>query len=219
MKKLLALVMVLGLAAVASAIDTQGEIGFTPVGPLEPVMPSDIFYIDILAYSSGAEYIGINSTGALTVTIEGPASFVGNTDFTHYVDFAYRAATPPPNAKPAWNGWNSMEVINAQTLVIGGGLPAGEVAWLINSPTDTPMMFDHIGSHCDGEGPVIITVMPARVANPLGRPIVATAATEWGNGVDVAALGGSITVMQIPEPMTMSLLGLGGLALIRRRRA
>jgi hypothetical protein len=62
--------------------------------------------------------------------------------------------------------------------------------------------------HCDGIGDVTVTIM---------------ADSSLGGSADMnfgtPEIGGTIVIKQIPEPMTMSLLGLGGLALIRRRRA
>lgn len=227
MKKLLALVLVLGLATVATAGDTYGDIGFMPVGPQE-VDPSDIFYIDVLAFSaSGTDYLGINSTGFLMITIDGPASFVGNEDYTYYPDFEYRPADPPPPpVSDEWCGYNQMQLMDPQTLAVGGGLPAGVSQYIVyGDPEETTMMFDHIGIHCDGPGDIIITVIPSgddAAGIPdmyYGCPVVMSDGTGWVLGRDLAPVGGSIVVHQTPEPMTVALLGLGGLALIRRRRA
>ena len=68
------------------------------------------------------------------------------------------------------------------------------------------IQLDHILMHCDGLGDVIITL---RDGTQGGTAQLADFATpEFG----------SITIHQIPEPMTMGLLGLGGLGLLRRRR-
>jgi hypothetical protein len=62
--------------------------------------------------------------------------------------------------------------------------------------------------HCDGYGDVVVSLS-------LG--------TKFGgsgdSGFNPPTIGtGTITVHQIPEPMTVALLGLGGLALLRRRK-
>jgi hypothetical protein len=61
--------------------------------------------------------------------------------------------------------------------------------------------------HCDDYGPVTATL---------------TASTGYGGSMDVTfgtpQIGGTITIHQVPEPMTVALLGLGGLALLRRRK-
>ena len=71
------------------------------------------------------------------------------------------------------------------------------------------ILVDHLLLHCDDFGDVIISLAPTNIG---GTGTIhmdySSFAGEWG----------SILVHQIPEPMTMALLGLGGLALIRRRR-
>jgi len=58
----------------------------------------------------------------------------------------------------------------------------------------------------------------AVISVPVGTPLNIS---NWGN--DVAAISGSLgqvdTITYIPEPASVALLGLGGLTLLRRRRA
>ena len=232
MKKLLAFVLVLGLASVASAAVT-GQVGFRPVfsdptgpgtDPSQPLEESDIIYIDIMMYSN-QEYLGINSTGSIYLDLDlvGGAEFVGNQDYTYYPDFDYRAPTGPPDFLPEWTGWNQMNLIENPAgglprLEIGGGLPAGTIDWVITEAGAELMVFDHIGIHCLGQGDVELIVSSETVASALGLPVIASADTSYMLDVDDGALGGSLTIYQVPEPMTMTLLGLGGLALLRRRR-
>jgi hypothetical protein len=60
--------------------------------------------------------------------------------------------------------------------------------------------------HCDGEGEVMVTLVPGQ---------------SFGGSMDINYLtpeiGGTITIHQIPEPVTAVILGLGGLALLRKR--
>jgi len=75
--------------------------------------------------------------------------------------------------------------------------------WYYFSTTGSPVPAPLVGKwwdsvfHCDGLGDVIITL--------------------WDEGGVV--IEDTIIIHQVPEPVTMSLLGLGGLALIRRRHA
>ena len=71
------------------------------------------------------------------------------------------------------------------------------------------LVIDHILLHCDDEpGVVTVSLVPNTMFggtfNPDGSPYTGA----WG----------SVTVHQVPEPMTIALLGLGGLVLLRRRK-
>jgi hypothetical protein len=69
-------------------------------------------------------------------------------------------------------------------------------------------IYTEIWVHCEGPGPVIIEVLPGNAAG---------GSYDIYGGPYVGDFG-QIVINQVPEPMTLSLLGLGGLALIRRRR-
>ena len=221
MKKLLVLLLVLGITGVASAELVPGTFKADPSlpqgapGTIEnPLRDSDVVFIDIVGYSNYGEAMGINSTGALRVSIDGPAEFVGNPDYTYYEDFEFRPGTFP---NPDWLGGNEMVLEDPQNLTMFGFLPSGAFAFLWGAGDEEVILFDHIGIHCLGQGDVIVTVQPATDSNPFGRPIVITP-TSGGLQVDPQAVGSSITIHQVPEPITMGLLSLGGLALLRRRR-
>jgi len=64
--------------------------------------------------------------------------------------------------------------------------------------------------HCDGEGDVIVWLTDDRLINTI---VVNGDFDELPYEYSAA-----ITIHQIPEPMTLTLLGLGGLVLLRRRK-
>lgn len=72
-----------------------------------------------------------------------------------------------------------------------------------NGPIVLPLIF-----HCDGPGDVLLTFRN-------GTAFGGTSDFSFGS----VPIEGQILIHQIPEPMTLSLLGLGGLGLLRRRRA
>jgi hypothetical protein len=75
--------------------------------------------------------------------------------------------------------------------------------------------------HCDGFGPVTVDLTSfgpwqySTYLSTAGAPMPAS--TGWISGGEANL--GDLVIWQTPEPVTMSLLALGGLALIRRRRA
>jgi hypothetical protein len=232
MKKLLAFVLVLGLASLASAALVPGSFGVIPVfsdptgpgtSPDNPLEESDIIYIDLIGVSNYNIPMAVNSTGQINLSLgltAGGAEFIGNADYTYYPEFEYREAEGGFGGAPEWLGWNDMVVESADKMYIGGGLPPGEISAGVLWPVgdEMAMLFDHIGIHCLGKGDVELVVAPSTVAAPLGRPSVATPDSDFTLEIDTQAIGGSLIIYQVPEPMTMALLGLGGLALLRRRR-
>jgi hypothetical protein len=217
MKKLLAMLLVLGLANFANAtmmfdlVPTPGQSGHG-FSPDDPLLPSEWVEIDVVYSAIGQQQLA--SSGMLYISIEGEGEWCGDDAdsflppgvpiedaWTVHPNFTDAAAIP---------GFNSMTKVDPKNLEIGGyTAPYTFVA--VNSGET---IFDHLNIHCTGPGEIIVTLRPATEANPVGVPV-------YWDGItyeDLQAEGSSITIYQVPEPMTIGLLGLGGLGLIRRRR-
>jgi hypothetical protein len=217
MKKLLVLLLTLGLVSIANAtpvmmfdlVPTPGQTGHG-FSPDDPLLPSEWVDLDVVyngnlrLYSSGMLYISVD--------IEGAGEWCGDDDpfpieehWTVHPNFTANAAIP---------GANYMEKKDPKHIEIGGA--TAPYTFVAIDPGTT--IFDHLNVHCTGPGPIVVTLVPATsTANPIGTPLYwdagGTATLE-----DLEAVGSSITIYNIPEPMTLALLGIGGLALIRRRR-
>jgi hypothetical protein len=224
MKKLLAMLVVVGLASFASG---AGEMSFdlvpTVPGSLDnPLNPSEWVELDIL-------YTGIVplwSSGSLFVSIDGPGEWCGPDADTYdppglpldqawtwheKFDPDYAVEVPGVGTFP-FPGIHRLAIHSPQLIEIGGSTDLNESLGIV----DGEILFDHLNIHCTGPGEVIVTLTPSvQTGGLVGLP------TYWDQGLfvgDDGAIGDSITIHQIPEPMTMTLIGLGGLALLRRRR-
>jgi len=223
MKKLLALVLVLSLAASAQAgfmLSVNGD-----QAPDEITLePSDTIWLDILVdpgtvFNAGDWQIRVNGPGSLdtaNVAFAAPTRRV----YTSLFGGAWYLEDDA-----AWQG-TVLAKAEAQDVIIS----AADLSFNMTNNLEVddfggvgalsfPVLMDGLQFHCEGEGDVIVELIT------FGR---VTSLVETANGYDPEAptvtvveagtVLDSILIHQIPEPMTLSLLAMGGLALLRRRR-
>ncbi|MCK5269225.1 MAG: PEP-CTERM sorting domain-containing protein [Sedimentisphaerales bacterium] len=221
MKKLLVLLLVLGMGSFAQAApmmsfdlvptDGQSGHGFSPDDPLHP---SEWVELDVVYNGTMPLY----SAGMLYLTITGDGEWCGPDADTYLpvpgvpIEQAWTVHTNF-TAEAMFAGVNSMTKVDSRNIEIGGATYPHTMFAILPGE----IIFDHLNIHCTGIEDVVVTLAPTTsTANPIGTP------QYWDGDYqveDLEAMGSSITIYQIPEPMTMSLLALGGLGLLRRRRA
>ena len=231
MKKVLVLMLVLGLATAASAavIDVVavdvGQSGGRTGGPNDPLEESDVIGLAIVLthnpYPDFPTYDGYWTDGIdVDLHVSGPGSLdvpglfdknldrIGD-DLQKHADWGVWAQSGNNDGTPA--GYEPLIVGNAIGKMSGGVLENGITA--VEGGTD---LIWNLLLHCDGPGEVIIdlTFTDGRYAD---------ASTPGGNyygdllPLSEALLGDLVIYQAIPEPMTIGLLGLGGLFLRRRK--
>ena len=194
MKRLLALLLVLGLASVANAaITAPGIFGISVDGVYPPPPDTEIFVdfpsgeliLDVHSLEEGNTYYPY----AFLLFAAGPGTVAGG-DVTwgagSLVDITGAALDGLIAQLDGFGYPGVTSSVNFEVLDTSGNnppIPVGPVA-------------DGILFHCDGPGDVLIALM------------------DFNTG----AIFDEIIIHQVPEPMTLSLLGLGGLGLLRRRR-
>jgi hypothetical protein len=189
MKKLLILVLVLGMSSLANAglIFTVNGLPATPDITLKP---SETAEID-LEISAGSTILGYTIDWQLRNLDAGPADaeFVyGGVNYPLVFEFASTAVISQPQL---------FEATGSQFL--GAALPGP--ATIMQG-----LMIHCLRANLDPQGAVILEV-------------IAQAGTVI-DGVELPAgtVLSSLMIHQIPEPMTLTLLGLGGLFLARRKK-
>lgn len=189
MKKFVACLVVLGLASVSSA-----SLMISVDGVVDPP--------DTQITLKPSEHVMIDIHGADNGTVatamwllaQGPGTINGG-DIVYVDPAAQSELTTLPAAD-----WEAALGFKFEDI----GYPGTSSASFINivpSAQDSPaldgVLVDYIDFHCAGLGDVILTLTDGNVTEVFDRQVI----------------------HQIPEPMTMGLLGLGGLGLLRRRRS
>jgi hypothetical protein len=188
MRKLLVLLSVLAIASIASAQEIDPVISSLNGEPIDPTDEIWINPSDEINFDIVAFDCTLMTIDVI-VTVTGPGTLL--TDQTSLDSITYVGDDPGYRMTP---------------IVIEEGV-SYELG-TANFMGMTGIIFDHLLMHCDDLGDVIISAGPG---------------TAGGGTLDISGYpydGGwsSVTVHQIPEPMTVALLGLGGLFLLRRRR-
>ena len=177
MRKLLVLLLVLGMASMANAALTIDVNGQTNPGVIT-LAPSDYVWISISSNMGGKVTDMYNAQLILTDPANGNYS-----------------------ALAAWTG-NINVYIPPAIPEATGSIISSYYAFAKNSYPRVGGIMPQAGTgfefelHCEGPGDVLVTLWDLRDASAAD----------------------TLLIHQIPEPMTMVLLGLGGLSLIRRRR-
>jgi hypothetical protein len=182
MKKLLIVLMVLAMAAVANAALTTVKISVDGVvdPPDVKLLPSETAVIDIHAWSDA----GVS----IVALLQGPATLTKGADFSAWEQSNWYVM--PDSEKPDYiAAFTDMGYKDITNLYFGDIMD-------ISEPFTQPAgkVFDELVLHCERLGDVTLTLF-----NP-----------------DLGVLDSQV-IHQIPEPMTMVLLGLGGLFLRRRK--
>jgi len=189
MKKLLVVLMVLTVATVANAGLQIGGI------PTDPIRPSDTVVLSIVATGvQSPQDMYLFASDSSLGTVSGGAvvwsdfsTSLGELTLHEGADDMYVQAVQ-------YYGWtNSMQTYYIN--LVGGTVPA-----LVMNGT----VVNNVVFHCEGA--------PGDVTIVLGAVVDTT-----GNGDYAMSVFDSQVIHQIPEPMTLGLLGLGGLFLRRRK--
>ena len=193
MKKLLVLMLVLGMASLANAtvmdvvLDGVGSLGHAGTST-DPLYESETIGVKIVLNRNpnpsypGGTYDGYwLSMMDLDLHVSGPGSL-------------------------------SHTNLKATGEIKAGSRDAGFYPWYNSTVSATGL--DRFVIHCDGYGYTIldltIAVAGGTQHSNYGYPIA------WLNTVEADL--GDLVIHQVPEPATIALLGLGGLFLVRRRK-
>lgn len=199
MKKLMVLLIILAMVNVASAGIVDIVISSLNGEPIEPtneitIEPTDVINFDIVYYPGEMWTLFSLST---EVVVEGP----GTLDITELtwpegywnMDFSNVTIIDDPSVGGVGNAL--MDLTASDIGVIGGGI-----------------VLDHFLMHCDEPGDVILYL----VEN--GNTQAGFSTEVYDDIYPLEGYGPGVTVHQIPEPMTLTLLGLGGLVLLRKKK-
>ena len=213
MKKLLILLLVLGLTSAASA---------TTVSLMDPGVTVDATGTRI--------YIAVDMSGlealAVTITASGDATITGGIMAAEASDFGVKA-TDYDTVIVTDGGWQNGLSFN--TVITGGTkaeLGLGHFESTIFGATTVPakampIMPGDLGMAVSVHTPIAYIDIVATGAGSVTLTMVD--GSVYGNNTldregPIAGFGSPLCLDTIPEPMTIALLGLGGLFLLRRRK-
>jgi hypothetical protein len=192
MKKFICVLVFLALVNVANAGIVDLVISSLNGAPIEPVKEITIFQTDVVnfdvVYDAGQEWFGWSLSLDMLVTGPGTLDISTITRPTGYWNADLSKITATPTG--------ALLDFVANDI---GTVPPG-------------IVLDHFLLHCDDMGDVIVRLVE--------NPNTSAGATLETDGSDLYELlaGPGIIIHQVPEPMTLTLLGLGGLFLARRKK-
>ena len=202
MKKVLTLILVLGMASAASAAlqisvhPTTQDLTWDPMNPAPTditINVSDELILDI--YTDSVITAGMPGDGEWFLMCDvNKGTISGGTPDATLLGMGNSLSIYDTKAASNW------DIADPQDGV-------GGYIWPAYIPMNNTI-YDGILFHCEGEGDAVVTLVSG----------VSVVPTEGDPYVEVTGTWDEVVIHQIPEPMTMALLGLGGLALIRRRK-